>query len=60
VTGGKSSQVIAEVELELQKGEPSHLIDAARALVEALPLRLGVLTRLAGAMPSRTGSWASW
>jgi inorganic triphosphatase YgiF len=45
VTGGKSSQIIAEVELELQKGEPSHLIDAARALVEALPLRLGVLTK---------------
>jgi inorganic triphosphatase YgiF len=47
VTGGKSSETIAEVELELKAGEPAHLIDAARAIGDRVPLRLGVLTKAA-------------
>jgi inorganic triphosphatase YgiF len=45
VTGGKGSQDIAEVELELLDGKAAHLIDAARTLADKVPLRLGVLTK---------------
>jgi inorganic triphosphatase YgiF len=45
VTGGKASERIAELELELKGGEPAHLIAFARRLAESAPLRLGVLTK---------------
>jgi inorganic triphosphatase YgiF len=45
VTGGGDSETIAEVELELKQGEPGALIELARDLAKAAPLRLGVLTK---------------
>jgi inorganic triphosphatase YgiF len=45
VTGGKASERIAELELELKGGETRDLIDFARQLGERAPLRLGVLTK---------------
>lgn len=45
VTGGKASERIAEVELELKSGAPADLIEFARQLGKRAPLRLGVLTK---------------
>nr|WP_295372007.1 CHAD domain-containing protein [uncultured Sphingosinicella sp.] len=45
VTGGKSSERIAEVELELKSGDARDLIEFARQLGQRAPLRLGVLTK---------------
>jgi inorganic triphosphatase YgiF len=45
VRGGKAAQQIAELELELTKGEPSALIGFARELGQQVPVRLGVLTK---------------
>jgi triphosphatase len=45
VTGGKASERIAELELELKSGQPEALIRFARSLGEGAPLRLGVLTK---------------
>ena len=45
VTGGKASERIAELELELKSGTPEALFRFAQSLVESAPLRLGVLTK---------------
>lgn len=45
VTGGKASERIAELELELRSGAPEALIRFAGALGETVALRLGVLTK---------------
>jgi inorganic triphosphatase YgiF len=45
VTGGKASERIAELELELKGGTPHALIRFARSLGESAPMRLGVLTK---------------
>ena len=45
VVDGDRREAVAEIELELKSGPPSALFEAARALVEAVPLRLGVLTK---------------
>ena len=45
VTGGGNSERIAELELELKRGEAVTLIELARELAKAAPLRLGVLTK---------------
>ena len=45
VRRGKSSAPICELELELVSGKPRFLFDLARELGEAVPLRLGVLSK---------------
>jgi inorganic triphosphatase YgiF len=45
VSGGGHEDEIAEIELELKDGAPSALIELARELARATPLRLGVLTK---------------
>ncbi len=45
VTGGKRREDILEAELELKSGEPGDLIEVARKLAQAVPVRLGVLTK---------------
>ena len=45
VTGGGRRDAIMEAELELKSGEPRHLIEVARQLGRAVPVRLGVLTK---------------
>jgi inorganic triphosphatase YgiF len=45
VTGGKNREAIMEAELELKGGEPGDLIEVARQLSRAVPVRLGVLTK---------------
>ena len=45
VTAGGATSPIAEIELELLAGPPAALFALARALAEAAPLRLGVLTK---------------
>lgn len=45
VTGGGRREAIMEAELELKSGEPRHLIEVARQLSRAVPVRLGVLTK---------------
>lgn len=45
VTGGKASEPVSELELELKHGRPEALVRFARSLAEHVPLRLGVLTK---------------
>jgi inorganic triphosphatase YgiF len=45
VTGGKAVERIAELELELKNGSAPILLEFARALIDAVPARIGVLTK---------------
>lgn len=61
VLAGKSRQPLLELELELLEGSPEALFEVARALRNAVPLRIGVLTksergqRLLGGRDGRAG-----
>lgn len=45
MTAGDESARFTELELELVDGSPVDLLEAARAIAERVPLRLGVLTK---------------
>ena len=45
ISGGKSSDHVAEIEAELKQGEPAALFEVARALSSDVPMRIGVLTK---------------
>jgi inorganic triphosphatase YgiF len=45
IRGGKREAELSEIELELKRGKPAALIDAARSLVKDVPLKIGVMTK---------------
>ena len=45
VGGGAAEQSISELEIELKSGTPAALLGLARELSDAVPIRLGVLTK---------------